>query len=147
MNDKSKEQSASIRLINDKLHFAGSAGDNDLISIDYISPLGDNMGYTSLELLLLSLSSCLGSVLLTLLRRMNKNIEEFDIQANGIRNEEHPTGFSLITLNIKVVSHDITEEDMEKVIPLAEDKYCPVWSMIKGNTAVEILNTTEKPVK
>ncbi len=147
MNDKSKEQSASIRLINDKLHFAGSAGDNDLISIDYISPLGDNMGYTSLELLLLSLSSCLGSVLLTLLRRMNKNIEEFDIQANGIRNEEHPTGFSLITLNIKVVSHDITEEDMEKVIPLAGDKYCPVWSMIKGNTAVEILNTTEKPVK
>lgn len=35
-------------------------------------------------------------------------------------------------------SPDVTEDDMKKVVDLAEDKYCPVWSMIKGNTIVEI---------
>lgn len=33
---------------------------------------------------------------------------------------------------------------MKKVITLAEDKYCPVWSMIKGITVVEIESEIEK---
>lgn len=56
--DKSKELTASIKLINDKLHFNGSVDGTNIVSIDFIPPLGDNLGYTSLELLLLSLSSC-----------------------------------------------------------------------------------------
>jgi putative redox protein len=72
--DKSKELISSIRLINDKLHFEGTAGDSIPVSIDYTPPLGDNLGYTSLELLLLSLSSCIGSSVLTFLRKMRKTI-------------------------------------------------------------------------
>ena len=54
MADKSKEVTASINLLNEKLHFEGKVEGNESISIDYIPPLGDNLGYTSLELLLLS---------------------------------------------------------------------------------------------
>jgi hypothetical protein len=75
MSDKSKELKTSINLLNDRLHFSGFTDGNDPVSIDYTPPLGDNLGYTSLELLLLSLT---------------------------------------------------------------EDKYCPVYSMIKGNVDVEI---------
>lgn len=139
MNDKSKELNSTIKLVNNKLHFMGSVGDNDPISIDYIAPLGDDLGYTSLELLLLSLSSCLGSAMLTFLRRMNKSINGFEIQAKGYRKEEHPTGFKSIHLDLNLTSPDISEEDVKKVINLAEEKYCPVWSMIKGNTTIEIL--------
>lgn len=139
MNDKSKELNSTIKLVNNKLHFMGSVGDNDPISIDYIAPLGDDLGYTSLELLLLSLSSCLGSAMLTFLRRMNKTITGFEIQAKGYRKEEHPTGFKSIHLDLNLTSPDISEEDVKKVINLAEEKYCPVWSMIKGNTTIEIL--------
>ena len=56
MTDKSKELKSTIRLVNDKLLFKGTVGDNTPVSIDYIAPLGDDMGYTSLELLLLLLS-------------------------------------------------------------------------------------------
>jgi hypothetical protein len=55
--DKSKELKTSIRLLNEKLHFEGKADGNEPVSIDYTPPLCDNLGYTSLELLLLSLSS------------------------------------------------------------------------------------------
>ncbi len=137
MIDKSKELHASLKLVNDKLHFIGSVDNNEPVSIDYIAPLGDDQGYTSLELLLLSLSSCLGSAMLTFLRRMNKTITHFEIQAKGFRKEEHPTGFESIHLDISLTSQDASDEDVRKVIALAEDKYCPVWAMIKGNTVVE----------
>ncbi|MBN1186101.1 MAG: OsmC family protein [Bacteroidales bacterium] len=137
MNDKSKELNAAIKLVNDKLHFIGSVEGNEPVSIDYIAPLGDDLGYTSLELLLLSLSSCLGSAMLTFLRKMHKTITHFEIQAKGLRREEHPVGFKSIHLDIHLTSPDVSDEDVQKVIALAEDKYCLVWAMIKGNTIVE----------
>lgn len=144
MNDKSKELNSVIRLVNNKLLFKGSVEGNEPVSIDYIPPLGDDMGYTSLELLLLSLSSCLGSAMLTFLRRMNKTISGLEIQAKGIRKEAHPTGFRSVHMEIFLESPDATEEDVKKVIGLAEDKYCPVWSMIRGNTTVETTFTIKK---
>jgi len=138
MADKSKELNASITLINEKLNFKGAVEDNMPIYIDYTPPLGDNMGYTSLELLLLSLSSCMGSAILTFLRKMKKTIAGFEIHSKGIRKEEHPTGFSTIFVEIELKSPDVTEEDLNKVIKLSEDTYCPVWSMLKGNVEINV---------
>lgn len=136
--DKSKELTASVRLINDKLNFAGTVEGNAPVSIDYTPPLGDNQGYTSLELLLLSLSSCLGSSALTFLRRMGKTITAFEIKSKGIRKQEHPTGFSLIIMEMYIRSENLTEEEVDKVVGLSEATYCPVWSMLKGNVTVEV---------
>jgi putative redox protein len=138
MIDKSKELNASITLVNDRLHFKTIVGENEPISIDYTPPLGDNLGYTSLELFLLSLSSCVGSSVLTFLRKMRKTITGFEIHSRGIRREEHPTCFKSILLTIDLKSDDTTDEDLNKVIKLSEDTYCPVWAMIKGNVEVEI---------
>ncbi|NJK97415.1 MAG: OsmC family peroxiredoxin, partial [Bacteroidales bacterium] len=134
----SKEISTTAILVNNRLHFEGQADGNSPISIDYIPPLGDNLGYTSLELLLLSFSTCLGSAVLTLLRRLQKSVPEFEISTKGIRNEAHPTGFKTIFVNIHLSSDTVKEEDLTKVIGLAEEKYCPVWSMVKGNVEVII---------
>lgn len=135
--DKSKELKATLKLVNNKLHFMGSVEGHDPVSIDYISPIGDDLGYTSLELLLLSFSSCLGSAVLSLLRKMNKTITALDIASTGIRNTEHPTGFRVIRLQIDLRSPDVTVPEVQKVIAMAEEKYCPVWAMIRGNTTVE----------
>ena len=134
--NKSKELNASINLLNNKLHFEGKVEGNQPISIDYVPPFGDNLGYTSLELLLLSLSSCLGSAVLLFLRRMNKNISVFTINSNGIRKEDHPTCFRTITMEVNIKSKDCSLEDLSKVIKMAEETYCPVWAMIKGNVEV-----------
>ena len=138
MTDKSVELNSSITLINDKLHFNAIVEGNDPISIDYTPPFGDNLGYTSLELLLLSLSSCVGSAVLLFLRKMKKNITGCEINAKGTRRTEHPTCFNKIVLTINLKSSDTSIEDLEKVINLAEDKYCPVWAMLKGNVEIEI---------
>jgi putative redox protein len=136
MADKSKELNSSIRLVNDKLHFMASVGANQPISIDYTQPLGDDLGYTSLELLLLSLSSCVGSSVLTFLRKMKKTITGCEIHCKGIRKEEHPTCFSTIYMTIDLKSPDTLENDFYKVLKLSEETYCPVWAMLKGNVEV-----------
>lgn len=135
---KSKELTASIRLLNEKLHFEGKVDGSKPISIDYIPPLGDNLGYTSLELLLLSLSSCIGSAVLTFLRRMQKTISACEISAIGTRKEEHPTCFKTISLFINLTSSDTTIEDLNQVLKLSEEMYCPVWAMLKGNVEVMV---------
>lgn len=141
MSDKSKELTAFIRLLNEKLHFEGKVDGNEPISIDYTPPLGDDLGYTSLELLLLSLSSCVGSAVLTFLRKMQKTIATCEISAKGTRREEHPTCFKTISLFITVSSPDTTSEDLNKVLKLSEDTYCPVWAMLRGNVDVIVTHT------
>lgn len=138
MRDKSFELFTTLELVNDRLHFMGSVENNQPISIDYTPPLGDNLGYTSLELLLLSLSSCLGSSMLTFLRRMKKNITAFSIQSTGIRRQEHPTAFETISLQIEITSEDVNEEEVSRVLKLSEETYCPVWALLKGNVAIEV---------
>jgi putative redox protein len=133
--DKSKKITASIRLLNEKLHFEGKADGNVPMSIDYTPPLGDNLGYTSLELFLLSLSSCAGSAILVVLRKMNKQVNSFGITSTGYRKEEHPTGFREINLEIHLRANDFTQGDLEKAISRIEG-ICPVLDMIKGNVVV-----------
>ncbi|HLO89942.1 MAG: OsmC family protein [Chloroflexota bacterium] len=139
MQDKSKELNTTVELVNNKLNFTGYTEGNEPVSIDYTPPLGDNLGYTSLELLLLSLSTCIGSSVLTFLRKMNKTINGCQITANGIRRQEHPTAFTHINVVIRVTSPDVHENDMIRVINLSEETYCPVWAMLKGNVDI---NTT-----
>jgi putative redox protein len=75
---------------------------------------------------------------------MHKTISGFEVKASGIRKEEHPTGFRSILLDIILRSPDVTDDDMSKVIRMAEETYCPVWSMLKGNTTVEVKFSIEK---
>jgi putative redox protein len=123
--DKSKTLTTSLKLLNEKLHFEGKVEGNKPVSIDYTPPLGDNLGYTSLELFLLSLSSCAGSAILVLLRKMNKQIDQFEITTVGNRKENHPTGFATITMQVNIKAKDLISNEMEKVIEKME-AICPV---------------------
>ena len=143
MTDKSKELAASVMLINEKLLFEGNVAGNEPVLIDYVPPLGDNLGYTSLELLLLSLSSCVGSAMLVVLRKMQQHVHVFEIVSKGIRRQEHPTGFESINLEVILSSGNIEVEDMEKVTRLIEG-LCPVLSMVKGNVEISYNFTITK---
>jgi putative redox protein len=68
---------------------------------------------------------------------MQKNIEEYSMNVSGIRKTEHPTGFSKIILEMFVKSKNTTTEDIEKVVKMAETKYCPIWSMMKNDIEIE----------
>lgn len=132
----SEPLSVSVNLINEKVKFEGVVRDNPAITIDYIPPLGDGQGYMPLELLLVSLASCSGATVVSLLRKMSKNIISLKVNASGIRREQHPTSFEKIHLDFLVNSSDIEQTDIIKAIQLSEESYCPVWAMLKNNVDI-----------
>ncbi len=125
-----------IDLTNEKLRFESRLRDIAPVVIDYVPPLGDGQGYTPLELFLISLAACSGSTIVSLLRKKRRDVVSFRMRAEGFRREEHPTYFEKIVLHCDLVSPDATDEDMRRCIELTEEKYCPVWAMIKGNVEV-----------
>jgi len=127
---------ASVNLLNQKVKFEGTAGEKAPITIDYIPPIGDGEGYTSLELLLISLASCSGTTMVSLLRRMQKAVTGLKVNASGVRREQHPTGFKTIELQFIINSKDVTNEDVQKAVQLSEESLCPVWAMVKNNVEI-----------
>ncbi len=89
-----------------------------------------------LQLLLISMASCSGSTVVTLLRKMGKDISSLKVTASGERRDEHPLGFKTIHLDFIVRSRDVNETDIQKAIQLSEQTYCPVWAMLKNNTVI-----------
>lgn len=135
---------AKIKLINDKIKFSCKVKDNPEIITDYIPPLGNNEGYMPLEVFLISLAACTSGTILPLLKTMRKTVGGFEMKIEGTRREEHPTSFSRIIMDMEIQSNDLEPVDLEKALKLAEEKYCPVWAMIKNNVTVE---TTYKIIK
>lgn len=133
----SETLTACATLINQKVKFEGNSGNNPSVIVDYTPPYGDNEGYTSLQLFLLSLCSCSGTALIFLLRKMQKTITGFSVNASGERREEHPTYFKSINLEFNINSPNVTDEDVKKAIDLSEEKFCPVWGMIKNTVPVQ----------
>jgi putative redox protein len=128
----------NVKLVNEKVKFASIADGKTEIITDYIPPLGDGKSYMPLELFLISFATCVGGTITPLLRKMGKTINNFTISVTGERRLQHPTCFEKIILDINLTSPDTSDEDLQKAIKLSEDKFCPVWAMIRGNVDVTI---------
>ncbi len=128
---------ATITRIDDKVKYLGQAGNNPAITIDYPAPIGTGEGYTSLELLLVSLGSCSASAIISILKKRGHIITDFKVHTKGERRTQHPTCFSNIHLEFNIASQNTSEEDLLKAIQFSESTLCPVWAMLKGNVVIE----------
>ncbi len=134
-----------LHTVNDKVKFVSGSRDNPEITVDYFPPIGGGEGYTSLELLLISFSSCISSTLLTILRAiLHKKVDSLKAKAKGIVREEHPRAFSNIELELSFKSQDADEDDVKKAVAMAEERLCPVWAMLKGNVEINVSYTINK---
>jgi putative redox protein len=127
---------AGIELVDGGLRLEARARGNAPVYTDSPPPFGGGKGYAPTELLLISLATCSGSTIVSLLRKKRKTVISFKIKAEGFKREEYPQIFEKVSLHCELVSPDATDEDMRRCIELTEEKYCPVWGMIKGNVEV-----------
>lgn len=128
--------SVTVDLMNEKVRFSGSSRGLPAVCADYFPPLGDAQGYTGLELLLLSLAACSATSVVAMLRRMKKTVTAFQVNASGLRREQHPTVFTRIALDFTLTSPDAVAADLEKAAQLSAETYCPVWAMLKQSTEI-----------
>lgn len=106
------------------------------VLMDYFKPLGDYEGFTPLELLLASLAGCSGGAIGIFMRKFGMNEFKLKINVNGERSTEHPTVFKTINIEFNFSGDGLDKEKIEKIVKMTEEKYCPVWAMLKNGVTI-----------
>ena len=127
-----------VTLVNDKLKFSCTVPERPTVTVDYARPLGDGEGIMSLELFLLSLSTCFGSTLKYLITgRMQKEVRALSIGVKGTRREEHPTSFETVRLEVHLDAPGVSTEALTELTATAR-KICPAAAMLNDTVEVTV---------
>lgn len=101
-------------------------------------------GFKPMELLLVSLAACTGSVVASLLARQHQPVAGVEVEARGQRRDEHPTVFTSIALEFIVRGKGVAPSAVERAIAQA-DRLCPVWAMLKNTPITHAFRIVEEP--
>jgi putative redox protein len=126
---------ASVRWTQ-KLHFVGRAAYAHEVPVDHAPPLGEGRGISPMEVLLMSLAGCSGQTVMSLLEKMRQDVRTFSVTASGAKRDDHPRVFTEIRLEFRIGGNALDRDLIDKAVRLTEEKYCPVWAMLKGNVPI-----------
>lgn len=108
---------------------SGRAGTS--VAIDFAKEDEPLDGYLPLELLLTSLATCSGQVVVGLLKRMGQEVRDLLVHAKGVKREVHPTVLTSIELDFEFRGGTVDGPSVERALTLSEERFCPVWVMLK----------------
>ncbi|NLI97109.1 OsmC family protein [bacterium] len=97
---------------------------------------GSSAASTPMELVLMALGGCTGMDVLSILAKMGQPVEDYRIELEGERSEEHPKVYTKIRLT-HVVKGKVDPERLAHAIELSETKYCSVSGMLKKSVNIE----------
>ena len=132
-----KEVKADV-VFKDGMKFDGLSGRaGKSVAIDF-APEGETIdGFSPLELLLTSLAGCSGQVAVGLLKRMGQEVRGLTVHARGVKKEIHPTVLTSIELDFEFRGGRIDGVSVEKALALSEERFCPVWAMVKAAAPIK----------
>ena len=118
------------------MHFETEIGAHT-VQLDYpLAADAAGAGPRPLEMLLASLAGCAGGTLVFLFRRSGQAFESLRVTARGRRRMEHPMGFTDIRLEFELRGK-LSLESVEAAVRAAEERFCPVWAMLRPTTPIE----------
>ena len=120
------------------MRFDGKSGRaGKTVAIDF-KPEGEPIdGFSPLELLLTSLAGCNSQVVVGLLKRMGQEVRDLTVRARGEKRPVHPAVLTSIELEFEFRGGRVDAASVEKAFALSEERYCPVWVMLKASTPVK----------
>lgn len=124
-------------VLKDGMHFMGELGGFE-IPIDAEEQFGgQNLGARPKGLMLTSLVGCTAMDVISILRKMRAEPEEFSVEAESELTDEHPKIFKKILVTYHFKGGGVTKEKAEKAVKLSQDQYCGVNAMLKKAVPVE----------
>ena len=113
------------------LTFIGKADSNHWITIDGPKKFnGSEAASRPMELLLISLGSCTGSDVASILKKKRVDIQKFELNLTAERLETHPKIFTKIHIEYVFTGQNLKHEDIKRAIELSQNKYCPISAML-----------------
>lgn len=115
----------------DKMAFEGTVGEHK-ITIDADPKVGgEDKGPRPKPLMLLSLAGCTAMDVISILRKMRVELDDFDVEVQADQTQEHPKHYNKIHVIYHFTGKDLPMDKLEKAVNLSEERYCGVSAVYK----------------
>lgn len=98
---------------------------------------GDDSGIRPIELLAVGLAGCTAMDVLSILKKKQQDVTDFEVQAHVKRAEAHPRRFTHVVLEYVVSGNNIDPAAVERAVQLSEEKYCSASATLRPGVPME----------
>jgi len=88
--------------------------------------------------MLSSLLGCTALDVLSLLKKIRVDLDNFNIVVNGELTEEHPKYYDRVSIDYYFTGIDLNEEKIKKAVTLSEERYIGVIKMFRAFADISI---------
>ena len=92
---------------------------------------GIEIGLRPKAMMLSSLAGCTGLDIVSLLKKMRAEVDDFKMVVNGELTDEHPKYYHSVTVDYHFYGRDLKEDKINKAVDLSIEKYCGVMEMFR----------------
>jgi len=126
----------ALKRVDSDFHFEASGGSSVAVHIDASEAAGGhNLGARPMELVLMGLGSCSAIDIISILKKQQQQIDDFQISIDATRrDDETPAIFKEVTVTYNVKGN-IDETKLKKAIDLSVTKYCSVSKILEMSSA------------
>ena len=118
------------------MNFIGELDGFD-VSIDADAAVGgQDKGPRPKGLMLTSLAGCTAMDVISILRKMKVEPEDFSVETEAEVTDEHPKVFKSVMITYRIKG-DVPRDKAEKAVQLSLDRYCGVTTMLRKAAPVE----------
>lgn len=92
---------------------------------------GHNTGPRPKPLMLAALAGCTGMDVISILKKMRVELDDFDINVEGESGDEHPVSYIKMHIKYTFKGKNLPLEKIEKAVSLSQERYCGVSDFYK----------------
>jgi putative redox protein len=97
---------------------------------------GEDTGARPKQLMLAALAGCTGIDVVSILKKMRVDFDEFDISVEANVTEEHPKHYDSMHIIYKFRGKELDLEKIKKAVELSQDRYCGVSAVYKKSMQI-----------
>ncbi len=92
---------------------------------------GENKGVRPKPLMILSLAGCTAMDVISMMKKMRVELDDFNVTVEADMTEEHPKHYNKMHVIYSFKGKDLPKDKIEKAVSLSEEKYCGVSAVYK----------------
>ncbi|WP_149273412.1 OsmC family protein [Pareuzebyella sediminis] len=99
---------------------------------------GEGKGLRPKALMLSSLAGCSGLDVVSLIKKMKLEVDDFHIETIANLTEEHPKFYDAVTVEYHFHGKNLDEKKLQRAVDLSVEKYCGVMEMFRSFAKMDI---------
>lgn len=92
---------------------------------------GTNSGVRPKALMLSALGGCTGLDVLSLMKKMKVEFDNFKVVVSGEMTDEHPKYYKKVTVDYHFYGANVNKSKVNKAVNLSVERYCGVFEMFR----------------